>query len=487
MWESAIWRYLAGCEHPRRHVARRAWPRQLALGRREGDPCWARSPRRRRPAGRQTEPAARRRRRPAAGRGAAVRLARRDQARERARRARIDVAGLDCLDVGASTGGFTDCLLQRGAARVIALDVAHGQLDWGLRNDERVSVIERLNARELRSSDLPFAPALATIDVSFISAGQGAAGGRRRAWSRGASHPGDGQAAVRARARAGRAGGVVRDRRRPPRGDPRASPRPPSELGLAVRGFASSGLPGPKGNRETFLWLGDGESSPDLGDRRSRASLIRRPASGGPPMSPGRSTARHDPQRRRPHPHAARADRGRAARAVAAARRAGCVLGADRPSSRSTARAAEGIERARRARRAPDLCLVLGGDGTILHALRALGRHRSPRLRDQLRHRRLPRRGRARGLRRRASSAPSRGEFEVIVAARRSQIGEGAGVGAQRRLPDPPAARTASPSWPTGSAARRSATSAATASSPRPRPARPATTSPTRGRSSPGA
>ena len=71
----------------------------------------------------------------------------------------IDVAGLDCLDVGASTGGFTDCLLQRGAARVIALDVAHGQLDWGLRNDPRVDVIEHRNAREIDPAELPLPPA----------------------------------------------------------------------------------------------------------------------------------------------------------------------------------------------------------------------------------------------------------------------------------------------------------------------------------------
>src|SRR3954447_15694388 len=81
----------------------------------------------------------------------------------------IDVAGLDCLDVGASTGGFTDCLLKRGAARVIALDVAHGQLDWRLRNDERGAVIENRNARDLVHTDLEFVPVLATIDVSFIS------------------------------------------------------------------------------------------------------------------------------------------------------------------------------------------------------------------------------------------------------------------------------------------------------------------------------
>src|SRR6476619_1448758 len=77
----------------------------------------------------------------------------------------IDVAGRDCLDVGASTGGFTDCLLQRGAARVAALDVAYGQIDRRLREDPRVVAIERLNARAMRPADLPFAPSLATVDV----------------------------------------------------------------------------------------------------------------------------------------------------------------------------------------------------------------------------------------------------------------------------------------------------------------------------------
>src|SRR5690242_12806891 len=80
-----------------------------------------------------------------------------------------EVEGRSCLDVGASTGGFTDCLLRRGAARVIALDVGYGQLDWRLRNDPRVDVVERTNARELRAADLPYEPALATVDVSFIS------------------------------------------------------------------------------------------------------------------------------------------------------------------------------------------------------------------------------------------------------------------------------------------------------------------------------
>jgi 23S rRNA (cytidine1920-2'-O)/16S rRNA (cytidine1409-2'-O)-methyltransferase len=81
----------------------------------------------------------------------------------------IAVEGRECLDVGASTGGFTDVMLQRGAARVVALDVGHGQLDWKLRNDPRVVVIEHFNARHLTLADLPCAVDLVSIDVSFIS------------------------------------------------------------------------------------------------------------------------------------------------------------------------------------------------------------------------------------------------------------------------------------------------------------------------------
>ena len=81
----------------------------------------------------------------------------------------IDVTGLKALDLGASTGGFTDCLLQRGAAAVIALDVGRDQLDEGLRNDTRVTVMEGVNARDIDISDLPFAPDIVTTDLSFIS------------------------------------------------------------------------------------------------------------------------------------------------------------------------------------------------------------------------------------------------------------------------------------------------------------------------------
>jgi len=170
----------------------------------------------------------------------------------------IDAVGRDCVDVGASTGGFTDCLLQRGAARVAAVDVAYGQIDVRLREDPRVTVIERLNGREMLPSDLPFAPSLATVDVSFISltkvlpavSGCLAPGGEALAMVKPQFELG--------RKRVGR--GVVRDA-----GDRREAiltvARAAGEIGLSVRGIASSGLPGPKGNRETFLWCG-GDGSP---------------------------------------------------------------------------------------------------------------------------------------------------------------------------------------------------------------------------------
>jgi 23S rRNA (cytidine1920-2'-O)/16S rRNA (cytidine1409-2'-O)-methyltransferase len=165
----------------------------------------------------------------------------------------IDVSGRDCLDVGASTGGFTDCLLQRGAARVAATDVAYGQLDVRLRQDPRVHVIERLNARAMEPADLPFAPSLATVDVSFISLVK-----VLPAVVRCLEPGGEALAMVKpqfelGRDRVGR--GVVRataDRREAILAVATAA----REIRLPIRGFASSGLPGPKGNRETFVWCG---------------------------------------------------------------------------------------------------------------------------------------------------------------------------------------------------------------------------------------
>jgi 23S rRNA (cytidine1920-2'-O)/16S rRNA (cytidine1409-2'-O)-methyltransferase len=166
----------------------------------------------------------------------------------------VDVEGRSCLDVGASTGGFTDCLLQRGAARVVALDVAYGQLDWGLRNDPRVEVMERANARHLDPEELPFAPDLATIDVAFISLSK-----VLPPIARSLRPGGEMLALVKPQFELGPdrvgKGGVVRsatDRRDALLGVARAA----RDLDLSILGFASSGLPGPKGNRESFIHCG---------------------------------------------------------------------------------------------------------------------------------------------------------------------------------------------------------------------------------------
>ncbi len=168
----------------------------------------------------------------------------------------LAVAGRLALDLGASTGGFTDCLLQRGASHVAAVDVAYGQLDWRLRSDPRVTVVERQNARSLSAAELPYAPDLVVIDLSFISLGKVLAAAIGVSAARF-----DCLALVKPQFEAGRAhvgkGGVVRDpalRRRALVDVGTAA----VELGAAVLGYASSGLPGPKGNHETFVWLAEG-------------------------------------------------------------------------------------------------------------------------------------------------------------------------------------------------------------------------------------
>lgn len=166
----------------------------------------------------------------------------------------LEVTGLRCLDVGASTGGFTDCLLKRGASKVIALDVAYGQIHNDLRNDPRVTVVERVNARVLEPEDLPFRPDLVTIDVSFISLRK-----VLPALATCIASTGEFLAMVKpqfelGRDRVGR-GGVVRDP-----DDRKEAVVTVADfatgLGLSLLGVVPSGLPGPKGNRETFLRLG---------------------------------------------------------------------------------------------------------------------------------------------------------------------------------------------------------------------------------------
>jgi 23S rRNA (cytidine1920-2'-O)/16S rRNA (cytidine1409-2'-O)-methyltransferase len=176
----------------------------------------------------------------------------------------VEVTGRDCADVGASTGGFTDCLLQAGAARVVAIDVGYGQLHPRLRSDPRVTVLERVNARSL--TELPFAPELVVCDVSFISVTKALPAVLALAV------PGwEALVLVKPQFEAGRsetAKGVVRDP---------AVQRAVLERVIDVArgwdavtvGVVDSGLPGPKGNREFFVHLlhRPGEPNPDDIDR----------------------------------------------------------------------------------------------------------------------------------------------------------------------------------------------------------------------------
>jgi 23S rRNA (cytidine1920-2'-O)/16S rRNA (cytidine1409-2'-O)-methyltransferase len=174
----------------------------------------------------------------------------------------VPVSGRLALDVGVSTGGFTDCLLQHGAAEVIAVDVGYGELDYGLRGDRRVHVLERTNARALTPQLLPATaaglgalPQLAVIDLSFISLGKVLAA------VLGCLAPRfDVLALIKPQFEVGRErlgkGGVVRD--------PEHRRAALEEVGVmaygldvSVLGYCSSGLAGPKGNLETFVWLAE--------------------------------------------------------------------------------------------------------------------------------------------------------------------------------------------------------------------------------------
>jgi 23S rRNA (cytidine1920-2'-O)/16S rRNA (cytidine1409-2'-O)-methyltransferase len=167
----------------------------------------------------------------------------------------LDVAGRSCLDAGASTGGFTDVLLRRDAARVIAVDVGYGQLVWRLRQDERVTVLDRCNVRDLTSELLPYSPELVVADLSFISL--------RLVLPvlRDCAVPGaDLLLMVKPQFEVGKdrlgSGGVVRDPEL--RVDAVLSvAEAAAGIGLGTRGVTASPLPGPSGNVEYFLWLRD--------------------------------------------------------------------------------------------------------------------------------------------------------------------------------------------------------------------------------------
>ncbi len=173
----------------------------------------------------------------------------------------VDPAGKSCIDVGASTGGFSDCLLQAGAARVIALDVGYGQLHPKLREDPRVIVLERTNARVI--TGLPFPPELVVCDVSFISVATALPPVLRlatRGW--------EALVLVKPQFEAGRADapkGVVRDpevRRRVLHGITERA----ADWHARVLGVVDSGLPGPKGNREFIVHLIDSAEPTDPDD-----------------------------------------------------------------------------------------------------------------------------------------------------------------------------------------------------------------------------
>lgn len=171
------------------------------------------------------------------------------------RRLGVDVTGEDCLDLGSSTGGFVDRLLRGGAARVIAVDVGYGQLDWRLREDPRVTVLERTNARRLTPERLPFRPSFVTADLSFISltvALEPVLECLREGFR--------GLVLVKPQFEAGRElvgkGGVVRD----PAVHRDVLVRVAGWLqgrGAVVQGVCDSGHPGPKGNVEYFILFCD--------------------------------------------------------------------------------------------------------------------------------------------------------------------------------------------------------------------------------------
>ncbi|GGS57432.1 TlyA family rRNA (cytidine-2'-O)-methyltransferase [Planobispora rosea] len=176
----------------------------------------------------------------------------------------LTVEGRRCLDAGASTGGFTDVLLRNGAAHVLAVDVGYGQLAWSLRTDERVTVMERVNVRDLTPGMVGEPPTLIVGDLSFISLRL-----VLPALIACAAPESDFAMLVKPQFEVGRervgAGGVVRDpalRAEAVQDVAEAA----QSLGLTVRGVTASPLPGPSGNVEYVIWLGKGEGAPPVPD-----------------------------------------------------------------------------------------------------------------------------------------------------------------------------------------------------------------------------
>lgn len=189
----------------------------------------------------------------------------------------LTVTGRRCLDAGASTGGFTDVLLRAGAAHVVAVDVGYGQLAWSLRTDERVSVLERVNVRELSPRQAALGggpPELVVADLSFISLRLVLEGLRRCA-----APDADFLIMVKPQFEVGRgqigAGGVVRDPVLRAESVRRVAEHA-ATLGLGTCGVTASPLPGPAGNIEYFLWLRAG--APPLDPAAVDAAVAKGPA-----------------------------------------------------------------------------------------------------------------------------------------------------------------------------------------------------------------
>jgi 23S rRNA (cytidine1920-2'-O)/16S rRNA (cytidine1409-2'-O)-methyltransferase len=186
----------------------------------------------------------------------------------------LDPTGRRCLDAGASTGGFTDVLLRAGAAHVVAVDVGYGQIAWSLRTDDRVTVVERVNIRELTPDHVGEPPELVVADLSFISL-RLVLGPIQRCVAADADYA----MMVKPQFEVGRdhvgAGGVVRDPQLRA-GAVRGVADHAAGLGLGVRGVTASPLPGPSGNVEYFLWLRAG--APPLADADLDKAVAEGPA-----------------------------------------------------------------------------------------------------------------------------------------------------------------------------------------------------------------
>jgi 23S rRNA (cytidine1920-2'-O)/16S rRNA (cytidine1409-2'-O)-methyltransferase len=185
----------------------------------------------------------------------------------------LTVAGRRCLDAGASTGGFTDVLLRAGAAQVVAVDVGYGQLAWALRTDPRVTVLDRVNVRQLTPEQVAPAPSLVTADLSFISLSL-----VLPALVTCAAPDADFVLLVKPQFEVGKgkvgAGGVVRDPAQRAAAVTSVAAAA-AELGLGAAGVTASPLPGPSGNVEYFLWLRRG--APPLDDAALQQAITEGP------------------------------------------------------------------------------------------------------------------------------------------------------------------------------------------------------------------